>query len=390
MELVNETLLQSHMVRTQLAYKDLLQAIVVVKGSFDVLPSGETQPSARQPEVLLEDTQTPFGWLDAEVVPVKAWCDLAVLGHAHPPGATADGDRVAGGELARRMDVALRIGAFERRVRVSGDRVWVKALGRLVPSDPAPLAGPLPLTYEHAYGGFALQNGIEHIHHDNPFGKGHVLAKEHAAGTALPNIEEVDQLVESWSDQPTPAGFAPLGRAAAWRGRRGVEMSEDGKAVCVGPAAFCFAHPRMNVPDYPAGTPAELVGVTPAGGTWRFRMPAFAAWLRVDLGARHYQMPVVADTVYFLPDEQRVVVVGRCAFIYQFVPERPRVTRVMSAPDVTAYGATTTIRELRAAPNPEVPVMIEKPSFIDIDLDAMMRHHPLADLTDGLPLCASG
>jgi hypothetical protein len=380
MDLVNETLLQSHMARTQLAYKDLLQTIVVVKGSFDVLASGETRPSAEQPEVLLEDAQTAYGTLESEVVPAKGWCDLAVLGHAWSP---------TPGEPVREMTVGLRIGAFVRSARVSGDRVWVKALGRMVPSEPAPFT-KLPLSYEHAFGGFARQKEIEAVHFDNPFGKGYVLAKEHVEGTALPNIEEVDELVESWSDRPSPAGFAPLPRQAALRAHRGFEATDDQQSVRIRPAAFCFAHPRMTVPAYPEGEEAELVGVTASGGTWRFRLPRFRSWIRVDLGARRYQLPVVADTVYVLPDEQRVVVVGRCTFLYQFLPERRRTTRVMPREDTTATSAPTSIRELRVEPRADVPITVEQPTVLDIPLEEMIRRHPMNDMIEGFPLCPSG
>jgi hypothetical protein len=381
MQLVNETFLQSHMARAQLAYKDLLQAIVVVKGSFDVLATGETRPSALQPEVLTDDTETEHGRLDAELVPVKAWCDLAVLGRAHNPAPASP---------APRMTVSLRIGAFERRVRVCGDRVWTKALGRLQPSDPARFAS-LPLSYGLAYGGFArdAEVDVDVIHHDNPAGKGYVLAKEHVEGTPLPNIEEDDQPIEAWTDRPMTAGLGPLARQTMWRGQRGYELDAE-QVLRISPAAFCFAHPRMTLPEYPEGAEVELTGVRRDGAPWRFRLPPLRAWARVELGASRYQMPIAADTVYFLPDEERVVVVGRRTFVYQFLPERRRVTRVMSAPDTTAYGATTSIRELRAAPRDDVPVAVEKPTLFEMPLDEMIRRHPMTPLTEGFPLCPSG
>ena len=40
MDFFNDTSLDCHLARAQLFFKDLLQAVVVVKGSFDVLPSG--------------------------------------------------------------------------------------------------------------------------------------------------------------------------------------------------------------------------------------------------------------------------------------------------------------------------------------------------------------
>jgi hypothetical protein len=82
MDFLNETPLATHMERAQLFYRDLIQAIVAVKGTYEVLPSGETRLAEQQRPLLLEDTETPYGTLDAEIVPAKAWCDVALLGHA--------------------------------------------------------------------------------------------------------------------------------------------------------------------------------------------------------------------------------------------------------------------------------------------------------------------
>src|SRR5262249_29963341 len=160
------------------------------KGSFDVLPSGETRPSEQQRPIVLDDEETPFGALDGEVVPVKGWCDVALLGHAWSPPP---------GEPVPRSLVTLRIGdGFVLQARVSGDRVWVRAAGKLVASDPVPFR-KLPLDYAHAFGGPACL--------ENPGGRGRALDQNDAAGKALPNIEEADQPVAAWDDAPAPAGF---------------------------------------------------------------------------------------------------------------------------------------------------------------------------------------
>jgi hypothetical protein len=379
MELVNETSLHSHITRAQLAYKDLLQAIVVVKGAFDVSRSGEARPSARQPPVFVDDTETPLGTLEAEVVPVKAWCDLAVLGHAHspPPGAPVGS-----------LTVSLRIGSFSRTVQVSGDRVWQRALGGLRPSPPAPFT-KLPLTYDHAFGGVARQGGTEAPHQDNPFGKGYVLSRKDAAGTPLPNIEETDQLIASWDDRPMPAGLAPLPRIGLWRGHRGFEADLEKQTLRMRPEAFCFSHPRMNVPAYPEGEMVELSGAS-ARGDWRARLPPFRYQVHVALGARSYRLPVVVDTVYLAPDEDRLVIVGRSAFIYQFVPARVRTVTVVAGPEQAAADRPTTIRALRAEPRADVPVEIEPSRVIDLPLEELTRQHPMTELVEELPLCPSG
>jgi len=369
------------MERAQTFFKDLLQATVVVKGTFDVLPSGEARPSSQQPLVLREDTETPYGGtVEAELVPIKAWCDLAVLGFAHamPPGRPTVS-----------MVVSMRVGAFERVVRVTGHRTWLRSVGALFPSDPAPFL-KLPLGYEHAFGGVARAEGeVWTPFLDNPAGRGYVLLKEDAEGTPLPNIEELDHTMKAWSDTPMPAGLAPLPRQSMLRAQRGVTVNSETKTAIVDASAFCFAHPRMCLPSYPDGAEVDLGGVSPRGKL-SFRLPPFRYWLRVELGAARYQLPIIADTLYLLPEEEKVTVVGRRTFLYQFLPERPRAVRVMSSPDANVVGTPTTIRELRAAPRPGVPVEVHTSKHYKISFESLVQAHPIIQLVENFPLCPSG
>jgi hypothetical protein len=379
MELVNETLLQCHMERAQTFFKDLLQATVVVKASFYLDPSGGPHPCSEQPCVMTEDTDTAYGTLEAELAPVKAWCDLAVLGHAHAPNRKPVPSTI----------VSIRVGAFERAVRVSGNRTWVRSLGALVPSEPAPFV-KIPLRYEHAFGGTARTDaGVRMPFSDNPVGRGYVLLKEDAEGTPLPNIEEIDQPMKSWSDTPLPAGLAPLSRQTTMRGQRGITVNAESKTAIVDASAFCFSHPRMCLPAYLDGAEVELTGVSQKG-RMVFRLPDFRYWLRVQLGACRYQLPIVPDTLYLLPEEEKVTVVGRRTFLYQFLPERRRAVHVMSAADDNVVGMLTSIRELRGAPRAELPVEVYQSRYFTTPLDVLVQAHPTLQLLESFPLCPSG
>jgi hypothetical protein len=296
-----------------------------------------------------------------------------------------------GGEPARSTLVSLRLGTFERVVRVTGDRVWVSSLGALVASPPAPFT-KLPLTYAHAFGGAARAEGevaVAMPYFDNPDGRGYVVRKEDAEGAPLPNLEEVDQPVASWNDRPLPAGLGPLSRHSALRGQRGIEADVERYTARFDASVFCFSHPRMSLDAYPNGAEAEIVGASPAG-RWSFRLPEFRYWIRVDLGAWRYQLPIIPDTLYLLPDEQKVTVVGRRTFLYQFVPEMRRAVRVMSAPDALAVRTATSIRELRAAPRAGVPIEVEPSKlFPAAAMESLVRSHPMIDLTESFPLCPS-
>ena len=356
MDFLNETPLVSHLARAHLFFQDLLQAIVVVKGTFDVLPNGETRLSADQLPLQLEDQDTPFGAVEGEIVPAKAWCDVAVLGHARSRSARRP---------VTQTTVSLRIGRrFSRAVRVTGDREWIRVLGRLRPSAPRPFI-ELPLTYRHAFGGSARQHDdLDADFFANPTGRGYVALKEDVEGCPLPNIEELDQPVRSWQDRPLPAGLAPLSRSSILRAQRGIAVDLPRQTTRLDASAFCFCHPRMSLPAYPHGASVELAGVR-FGKPWQFCLPRFRQQIRVDLGDARYLLPLRPDTLYFRPDEARVVIVARSAFIYQFVPEKLRSVRVQATPEALTPQppahpsfAPTTIRQQRAAKEPTVPIVI--------------------------------
>jgi hypothetical protein len=391
LDFLNETALATHLARAHLFFQDLMQSIVAVKGTFDVLPSGDTRLTGEQPALQLEDQETPFGNVETEIVPAKAWCDVALLGHARSRSAHRP---------VTQMTVSLNIGSnFSRAVRVTGDREWTRVLGRLRPSPPRPFT-ELPLTYRHAFGGTARQaDELDAGYFANPDGRGYVELKEDVEGCPLPNIEELDQPVRRWMDRPLPAGFAPLARSSILRAQRGVLVDIPNQITRIDPSAFCFSHPRMTLPFYPHGAEVQMVGAT-FGKPWRFRLPEFRYQLRLDLGGARYQLPLVADTLYLHPDEKRVVVVARAAFIYQFVPEKLRAVRVQPGPETpigqqpTASGnpniLTTTIRKQRAAKEPTVPIVIPPSSVMELALEPVIAGHPLIDLIETLPLCPSG
>jgi hypothetical protein len=82
------------------------------------------------------------------------------------------------------------------------------------------------LTYDRAFGGRAWGADFETASADNPHGKGFVLTAERIEGTALPNIEEQDQLLTDPMQRSLPAGLAPLPR-------RPTEPSEPTEASAV-------------------------------------------------------------------------------------------------------------------------------------------------------------
>ncbi len=101
-------------------------------------------------------------------------------------------------------EVSLEIGTIRKRLFVYGPRHWeIKKRGLRIVHD-APLSGPVPLTWENAFGGPDFP--------DNPKGLGFISQDDGHAGTAhfLPRVEYPDQLVGSPEDLPEPASLAPM------------------------------------------------------------------------------------------------------------------------------------------------------------------------------------
>ena len=105
----------------------------------------------------------------------------------------------------------LRVGPVSRRLRVFGNRRWMREGDEWVISRPEPFAR-MPLVWELAFGGHvpAGAGGVPEVEARNPVGRGLVGADEgDIAGRPLPNIEDPEQLIASPADRPAPAGAGP-------------------------------------------------------------------------------------------------------------------------------------------------------------------------------------
>ncbi|MFT7621913.1 MAG: hypothetical protein ACI9WU_001078 [Myxococcota bacterium] len=140
--------------------------LLVVKRTFDIdLVEGKCKPADQQAELVLGDEyhgkEDPFASsirYESDLAPWKTKKDIVFLGSAHAPG----------GKESPSWDVTLKVGAWERTLRVFGPRKvqWIppreegkgktKTLEPQPPviGDPEPIA-EVELIYENAYGGFA-------------------------------------------------------------------------------------------------------------------------------------------------------------------------------------------------------------------------------------------
>jgi uncharacterized protein YjbI with pentapeptide repeats len=172
--------------------------IVMVKGSYDIVPDGAARPRETPNfitgERFYQDDAEASAIYPDDMAIFKGKADVVMAGHAYPPEAGAVATRVSfafGSEGNR----------FERSINAYGDRVWQRGLVTAA-GDPHPFE-KIPLVYERAYGGPKLAS--------NPVGRGYKDSE------LMPNLEELGKLVTTPDGKYAPACFAPL--AMGWSAR---------------------------------------------------------------------------------------------------------------------------------------------------------------------------
>ena len=120
-------------------------AYAAVKASFD-LSSGVPRLAVRQAGFLAGDVH----WGDPAATSLHAAADLTHLKPA--TDVLLLGRAVAAGGPVEAMDVSLRVGPVSRRLRVFGNRRWMREGDEWVISRPEPFAR-MPLVWELAFGG---------------------------------------------------------------------------------------------------------------------------------------------------------------------------------------------------------------------------------------------
>lgn len=318
MDFVCDAPFEATLVRSALSADedDPLLAVAVLKVTYRIGEDGSVEIDDEQLPIREEPDEGELGWIPQDTVPRKPRFDVFALGHARAPERRP----------VPSLTVRLQVGGETRDVWVFGDRRWVERDGRIVATEPEPFV-EMPLAYSRAYGGAARAKGREVPYGYNPEGRGYVLLEEHADGAPLPNVEDPENPVRSWEDQPVPAGLAPVPLASLFTVDRGMEVDRDAGTQRVKPEVFQAAHPRLTFDDVPAGTSVTLYGMT-EDGPLAFRMPDLRARVEVELEDETHEVAGRVDTLCLLPDESRFFLLHRSPFKYRVVPEQTRVTRL--------------------------------------------------------------
>ncbi len=232
----------------------------------------------------------------------KAGGGFGVAGDAcAPAGAAVEGLTVRAG-----------VGALQSRVLVQGDRRWMStATGWRASAAQAFQRQPIGLAY--AYGGPDWR--------DNPYGRGHGSV-DTAEGRLLPNVEHPEHPVLSPSDTPVVAtlGVQPMGSSGrdrwlgavddAWIRNRLPWLPDD-----TDPHWFDRFPPQQCQPGYWRGDePWFVENMHPRHAVLQGRLPALRPRLLLRTVAepdRHVELTPDLDTVWLMPNDERVVVLYR-------------------------------------------------------------------------------
>jgi len=292
---------------------------VVVKATFDILPGGALALRAEQMPLdtvgTLEDPEavekSSYRY-EPEVAPFKVATDVVILGHAHAPSTRTTC-----------LDVGARVGMLWRTLRVFGDRVWVRAWGGSVLTEPLPFER-IPLTYERAFGGWDESSPDPRKHafeRRNPVGRGFHSRRGRARERVLaPNLESIPHPIRSPRDTPPPMGFgfvsphwqSRLALAgtydAAWREHRFPQLAANFSQL-----HYNAASPGFIAPGYLHGDEEiQTVGLSPEG-VLGFSLPGVSApSVRVSLvhGVDH-RLVTALDTVIVDLDDRRLTLIWR-------------------------------------------------------------------------------
>ncbi|XXT15179.1 DUF2169 domain-containing protein [Sorangium sp. So ce429] len=292
--------------------------VVLVQATFTLSPvrglerAEQQLPPSLAGELWGADAATSSYRIEPAFAFFKPATDVVLVGHAQAP-------RHAVAEL----QVVFRVGPVGKALRVSGDRAWVRSGGAMVPSRPRPF-DRIPLSYEHAFGGWdrSSPDPAKHtLEPRNPVGIG-FRAPDAAVeeGLRLPNIEDPDDPLQRYGQVVAPAGVGFV--SPSWQPRAALAGTYDEtwsrERMPLLPKDFDrrffnAASKGLVAPRYLRGDEPVLVENASPFGKLSFRLPGLGApRCRAEL-VRQEDAPVEIrlDTVIVDTDADRVLLLYR-------------------------------------------------------------------------------
>ncbi len=222
-----------------------------------------------------------------------------------------------GGVATTAMDVAMMVGGVRQYARVFGDRIWVRSVSEVVPSDPTNFRR-IPLRWERAFGGGNVEAGGRGFEPRNPAGVGLYESMGAATDRPLPNIEDPRGLLSRLGARVRPVGFGATGRHwlprasfagtydEAWKRERAPLWPDD-----LDERFFMAAAPELcAAPHLGGGEPVVLQGMHPAGEI-RFSLPTLRLSCKSVFRSGATRTTMSLDAVILEPDLARFTMVYR-------------------------------------------------------------------------------
>jgi len=311
--------------------------LVAVKATFDIRRDGSTDVAKEQPPVLrvAENHGEPGSSsvkYEADLVLTKTATDVIVVGHACAPEGIA----------VTHTDVGFKIGPIQKVLRVFGDRTW----GSFGASAPQPFE-KVPLVYERSFGGADSKSDTPEKDWEwrNPVGTGFAISRRNAAGLKLPNVEDPQNLIGSWSDRPSPAGFGAI--ECHWQPRASYAGTYDDHwmktrqpllAEDLDDRYFQCAPVDQQVPGFLRGGEAVILHNLHPRGRIQFSLPKLYLGFETRFydGSRSLHTNRRLHTVILEPDFPRVSLVWHSALPCHFKVQKLERTVVTLKADISA------------------------------------------------------
>ena len=286
-------------------------------GDDGLIPAQEPWP------VFIEPVQTDYGTFPPDNYPLRRGCDLVVTGSAKAT------------EPVESLIATVQVGSFSSAIRVVGSRRWKRSLGRLVPSKPEPLVD-MPLDWSQTYGGTTEYEGLESPHPLNPQGKGFYFSAAQAEEKLLPNLEDPDEPITRWDQQPMPVSWypvdnAPLWQLVAWIRQRTAtpkaienDPITDEQMAAQAQESFPAAAPPRNVMQCPE--PGAQVRIALGANRAEFTLPETLLDLEAHIGEQRLGITLQLSGLWVLLQHKLVILTYQGRYIYELRPkERRRV-----------------------------------------------------------------
>ena len=301
-----------------------MYASLLVRAVYALPISGTLRLREAQPgDVRREADPRPHGALPADGLLHPRGTDVVVLG-----------DAVAAPGGQREGEVRIDAGPYVARLKIVGDRRWVRgASGELRASAPEGWER-IPLTWARAFGGAASGPVGPAPWPDNPEGRGYHLSEAQAEGAPLPNVEDPQAPLTTWQGRPTPVGCAPYPASWGLRVAPMIEVHVEGgrpeARLRSERALSSIAAPALSGQALGPGDEARLTGVHEAGPL-RFRLPPAPAEAEISLGGGQWRRAPSPSLLVVDLHRGEVELSWRYRFDYGLRPGQRRRLRLLPA-----------------------------------------------------------